>query len=137
MKRRFVCRRVALVTCLVQLVAAAAFADLPVPADLSCSQGEDCRRILVVKSGGLPVNLTGYSYRAQVRASYTDAVPLATFVVDPSQLSMGSITLVLPSAVTTQLAGKTGVWDLQQIDPSGSVSYLVRGAFKCYLSATR
>lgn len=126
---------IALLTFLV--LAGAGGAAVPVPADISCSQGEDCARIVVMKGAGKPLDLTGYGYRAMVRASFNDSAPLAEFVIDSGAAAQGMIRITLPAALTTQLAGKSAVWDLRQTDPSGMVSYPVRGNFKCYWSATR
>jgi hypothetical protein len=114
-----------------------AFAADPQPEDITCSQGEDRSKILVLKASGQPMDLTGYSFRAQLRAGFTDVTPLAELTIDNSGAGEGQLIIMLPAALTAQLAGRTGVWDLKETDPSGMASYPVRGKFKVYWSATR
>jgi hypothetical protein len=113
------------------------FAAVPTPADIVCSQAEDCRQPLLLKAGNYPVDVTGYSYQAQIRASYSDSVPLATFTVDTTGAALGQLVLILPQSVTATLGGKTGIWDLRQTDLDGNATYMVRGNFKCLYSVTR
>jgi hypothetical protein len=126
-----------LIVAALMLAAIGRAGDLPAPGDIICSQGEDCQTQLTFKSNGRADNLNGYQYLAQVRAHYPDTASLASFSVDLSQASSGRVNLVLPAALTSALVGKVGVWDLRQTDPSGNVTYPVRGAFKCVWSATR
>ena len=76
---------------------------------------------LVGQAAGKAADLTGCSYQAMVRGSYSDDTPLAQFVVDTGTLALGTIPITLPAAITSQLAGKVGVWDLRQTDASGLV----------------
>lgn len=125
----------ALLICL--MLCGAAAAGIPVPADITCSQGEDCSRVVVFKAAGIPTDLTGCSYRAMVRANYTDDTPLAEFNVDTSAVARGQVVITLPANLTAQLAGKVAVWDLRQTDGNGLITYPVRGTFRCYWSVTR
>jgi hypothetical protein len=53
---------------------------------------------------GNPVDLTGFSARAAIRAKYEDASPLATFTCNiPAPATNGVVTILLPSNVTTTL----------------------------------
>jgi len=119
------------------LLGSVAFALEPSPVDITCSQGEDCTKVLVLKAGGKPMNLSGYTYRAQIRTAPTDMQPLAEIPIDASALPIGKIFLVLPGTLTNQLGGKVAYWDLRQTDPAGRVSYPMRGKFKCYWAITR
>lgn len=119
------------------LMGSVAFALEPSPVDITCSQGEDCIKVLVLKAGGQPMNLSGYTYRAQIRTTPADIQPLAEIPIDVSALTTGTVLLALPGALTNQLGGKVAYWDLRQTDPSGRVSYPMRGKFKCYWAITR
>lgn len=126
--------RILLALCLVTTAAAN---SIPGSLNLTSYQGERFSKTFVMKDGnGAVMNLTGYSYKAMVRKSYTDTVPLAEFGVTISPVA-GEVTLSLTSVQTTALANTSNMWDLQQTAPDGTVSYLLRGTFRGLYSATR
>ena len=130
-------RRAAIVFLLLTLTVPALALD-PASYDVSIQAGEDYRLTLVMKNmSGHPMNLTGYRYKAQGRTTADAAQPfvnLSSNVTDPAN---GKVVVSLSKAQTTRNAGKAGYWDLQQTDPGGLVSYLIKGVLKIVATVTR
>lgn len=91
---------------------------------------------------GVPIDLTGYTARAQVRpVPASDRVLLS--VSSPSSGIVlggvaGTVTLTFSAAQTAALPhGRVGVWDLLLTSPTGIVTRLAEGAVSCSLSVTR
>lgn len=117
---------------------AASFAGVtPGKLDLNAQQYERFTKTFILKdSNGAVMNLTGYSYKAQIRKGYDTAVAAADFGVTIAPLS-GQVELSLTSAQTGALVGDIFYWDLQQTEPGGNVSYLLKGRFSGNKSATK
>jgi hypothetical protein len=108
----------------------------------------------MVRAGGPPVNLTGFTVRAMLRKTYKDAAPAVfdTTIVSPA--SLGKIELSLPAATTallkpnckdaTQVSFEAKnllfapyVWDLEAIEASGDVWRVLNGLAVVTPEATR
>lgn len=87
-----------------------------------------------VNSGGTPIDLTGWTAAAQVRAKpdSTDVLVTMETVVTPAS----GITVTMTPEDTATLSGSV-VWDLQTTDTSGTVRTLVGGTFTMVLDVTR
>lgn len=131
------------------LFALPVYADSPGALNLTASQGEDFSKTIVIQTCSAwnptytactgtttPMNLTGYTFRAQVRQNYTDAAAFSTFSTSTTPL-IGTVTLRLNRSKTDALANKSAFWDLAMTAPSGDISYLLRGTFTVKYSATR
>lgn len=99
---------------------------------------------------GEPLNLTGYSFRAQCRASKAATDPLFTFTVTPSNQSTvdsrGFILVSLTPTETTNAAASAspeankeqiGVWDFEITEPDGDVTTLWAGGVYVTADVTR
>lgn len=87
----------------------------------------------------IPVNLTGYSAKMQVRAGVNLTVLIELSTVN-SRIVLGGITGKItlnidPADTTTLVAGKY-LYDLKMISPTGFVSYLLEGKFEVYEEIT-
>lgn len=107
--------------------------------DISMQAGEDYRLQLTLKDGnGAAMNLTGYSYRAQFRQAPAPTGALyatySTVMVSPTT---GRLDVRLSKAQTNTNTGRSGVWDLQQTEPGGNVSYILTGKTVVKPTATR
>lgn len=107
--------------------------------DISVQAGEDYRLQLTLKDGaGAPMNLTGYSFKAQSRQAPAPTGALyatySTIVVSPAT---GRLDVRLSKTQTASNSGKSGVWDLQQTDSGGLVTYILRGKSVVMPTATR
>lgn len=93
-------------------------------------------------SAGTPVDLTGYSARAQVRSMHTSATPIVDMTVGGGQLALGgaagTIRILLTDTVTAALpAPFAGVWDLELESGTGVTTRLLAGAATVSPEVTR
>lgn len=65
-------------------------------------------------SDGTPINVTGRTYAAQIRATADATTVLASFTCAISNAAGGVVTATLPAATTAALTPGVGVWDLQE-----------------------
>ena len=116
-----------------------------VECDIIVTQGADCAfafRYSTSTSGTTtPVDLTGWSARAQLRRTWGGEVWLTATHEDAITLTAtGDVVLAIDAATTEDPAWNTrskvtagepqarGVWDLELIDPTGRVTRLVQGS---------
>lgn len=113
--------------------------------DLVISQGSDCsftfQYLTGTGTGGSPIDLTGWSARAQLRA--TASGPLWCTLTSGSGGgitldSAGNVLVTLAHALTAAWGSLDhGVWDLQLTDTAGTVVRLVEGKVTVDHSVTR
>lgn len=111
----------------------------PAIADLNIYAGSDYRLLLTLKdSTGKPLDLRGYSYKAQFRqAPAPTGILYATYSTAFTNISGGGLALKLSRAQTTTNSGKSGIWDLQQTDSGGMIDYILTGKVAVKPTATR
>lgn len=107
-----------------------------------CPQGTTFRRTITYKIDDLPVDLSGYSSRLQVREAYYSTDPL----VNLSSGSIGGITLggsagtiniLIDAEVTAEFPTGNHVYDLEIISPSEYVDRIIEGTFTVTPEVTR
>ena len=77
---------------------------------------------------GVPLNLTGWGIKAQLRAKKKlSAALLADFVIDRSEEATGRIYLALPLSVTAALPGRKGYYDILFTNPGDFSETYVEG----------
>lgn len=109
----------------------------PVCLDLNIRRGDDLVMPLTMRDGaGAPIDLTGRSYTAQIRAT-TDAATALAITVTNTDLPNGLITLSLTDVQTRDNVPRTGVWDLQETDTGGLKSTLIAGKVTAVEDVTR
>jgi Na+/serine symporter len=105
-----------------------------------CPQGSTFRRTLTYTLDEVPVNLTGYSSRLQVREAYYSTDPVVS-LVSGSGITMGgsagTIDILISASVTSQFPTGTHVYDLEIISPSNIVDRLIEGTFNVTPEVTR
>ena len=105
-----------------------------------CPQGSTFRRTLTYTLDEVPVNLTGYSSRLQVREAYYSTDPVVS-LVSGSGITMGgsagTIYILISASVTSGFPTGTHVYDLEIISPSNIVDRLVEGTFNVTPEVTR
>jgi hypothetical protein len=74
------------------------------------------------KTTGSPVNITGRTYRAQIRRSPNDSTILASWTCTITSGSTGVLTLTMSHTVTATLTAGYCVWDLEETTSGGLVS---------------
>jgi hypothetical protein len=114
----------------------------PATYNLELYEGDDFVLPLRLKdTTGAYFALTGYTGKAQIRATAKSDTVLAEFTCtnDPDQsANIGKIVLSLTSAQTTSLAATTNAaWDFQLTDPSGKVRTYLAGAVVVIQEVTR
>ena len=94
----------------------------------------------------IPVNLTGYTARAQIRTAFNSVTSLASWTTENGKIvlggALGTVTLVVPSTETSALwvaglplcgrvdgrsAYLLGYFDIELIPPSAAVRRFVHG----------
>lgn len=81
---------------------------------------------MVLKAGGQPVNLTGYTVLASIWRDEKRREKLADLDVVYVNRTLGSIRLRL-SRSTTRAITRSGFWDLLVIEPGGDADYWLEG----------
>lgn len=112
---------------------------------LAFLQGEDFTQAFTWKQGPVstatPVNLTGYTARAQFRATLADSTVLLTLTTENGGIvlggSAGTITLVVSAAVTAAMTWKAAVFDLEMVAPGGTIRRLMSGTASVSPEVTR
>lgn len=92
-------------------------------------------------SAGNPVDLTGFTARAQVRKTYSTADYLISLTTEDSGITLGgaagTVVLHFTPAKTTPVTAKSGVYDVELVSSDGTVTRLVQGAVDFSPEATR
>jgi len=109
--------------------------------NINCFQGDYLQLTLNVKdASGIPINLSGYEIRGQVRASYgatgifLDLQPVIT------NYSSGIISVIVPSVKSSALPVNEYVYDIERYPsgvPTGNSIKLLKGKFITYPEVTR
>lgn len=99
--------------------------------DIVIEQGAGFRLAITWKdSEGKPVNLTGYTAKAQVRASHKASAALLTFTTADASIVLGGAagTIVLEADhEATEALARGGVWDLKLTPPGKEPVRLLEG----------
>ena len=109
--------------------------------DITCDQGATFSRVITwLDSTGVPVNLTSYTARMQVRAT-VDAASTIFSLTSPSNITLGgsagTITIVISAATTAAATAGDYVYDLELVSSSGIVTRLIQGCFVLDAEVTR
>jgi Na+/serine symporter len=105
-----------------------------------CPQGSTFRRTLTYTLDNLPVNLSGYSSRLQVRQAYYSDDPIISLASGSGITiggSAGTIDILISASATSQFPPGNHVYDLEIISPSNIVDRLIEGTFNVTPEVTR
>lgn len=109
----------------------------PAEQDLVTTRGDNVTvTVTMTTDGTTPINITGRTYAAMVRADYEDSTPAATFTCAITNGANGVLSLTLSSANTLSLNPYNYFWDLQET-ASSVVSTIIAGAFVVLPDVTR
>lgn len=92
-------------------------------------------RVTVKDEVGNPINLTGYTPKAQLRTNY-DAVSAIDFTTTLVSPTAGQVKIYLSSATSSTLVPGPYIWDFQVADPSGEVRTYLTGDVTVYNEVT-
>lgn len=85
-----------------------------VPAPLSFTRGDDYSWSVTITSAGVPVDITGRTYRAQLRE--TPESPTAVDAAVTTTPLEGKVTMTLTAAQTYTMTPGRWWWDVEQTD---------------------
>lgn len=99
------------------------------------------RRMVWRDSANVPVNLTNYTARMQVRASVTSTIVLLELATANGGIvlggALGTIDLKQTAIQTAVYDWKKGVYDLELVSLDGTVTRLMKGAVEVSREVTR
>lgn len=80
---------------------------------------------------GVPINLTGFTARMQVRKKYSDTNALLTLTTETGEITLGgaagTVDLAAPATATEDVTVQCGVYDLELRNAAGVVTRLLQG----------
>lgn len=109
--------------------------------DITADQGATYSVVITYEnSNGTPINLTNYTARMQLRASYASVAAALTLTTENGRITLGgalgTITLTVEAATMETLEAKTYVYDLELVNGS-TVIRLLQGLFVNRPNATK
>ena len=112
-------------------------AGTPGPYDITVQANEDYRLNLTHTANGRPINLTGYQFKLQAKKAAADSAAFVTFSSAVTDPLLGKTSHWLHRGTTAANVRATGIYDLMQIAPDGTVTYKVKGTIKFMETVTR
>lgn len=98
---------------------------------ITIEQGATFRLSLIWKSGGVPVDITGWTARMMVKRRYGDTAPLLSFTTENGAIVLGgaagTVEVTGLATLTDDIPAKPGVWDIELESPTGYVKRLLEG----------
>ena len=109
--------------------------------DITADQGATYSVVITYKnSNGTPINLTNYTARMQLRASYASTTAALSLTTENGRIALGgalgTITLTVAAATMETLEAKTYVYDLELIT-GATIIRLLQGLFVNRPNATK
>jgi hypothetical protein len=106
--------------------------------DLTLYQGATFDRTLEIKdSASAAVDITGYTFAAQIRTSALSGTVAGTFAVAIANASAGRITWEMSSTNTALVPAQQCVYDLEMTKSNGDVVRLLEGFVDVKANVTR
>jgi hypothetical protein len=109
--------------------------------NFTCPQGSTFQSTITYKIDDVPVNLSGYSSRLQVRENH-DATDYIVYLTSSGNgLTMGgsagTIGIFISADTTSSFIDGDHVYDLEIVSPSNIVNRLIEGRFNVTPEVTR
>lgn len=109
--------------------------------NMLCPQGATFFKQITYTIDDVPVNLTGYIARMQVRETYSSPNFIVELTTENGGIALGAalgtIELVIDSADTTLFLPREYVYDLELVSGGGEVYRLIEGKFVVTPEVTR
>ena len=110
---------------------------VPVKQNLVMTRGDTETLVITMKTeANAPIDITGRTYRAQIRASKDAGAIDASFTCTVTNAVAGEITCTILPAVTETLSVGIHYWDLEET-ASGVVSTVLAGSVNVLADVTR
>lgn len=117
----------------------------PAHLDLEVFKGSTFSKLIQWKTGtpAVPVDLTGYKARMQVRRSVNDSTVLDSLTTENSRLAIyapteGRISINIAADISSAYSFTSGVYDLELIAPDDITVYrILEGCFSANPEVTR
>jgi len=110
---------------------------VPADQDLTITRGDTETLVVTITSdGSTPVNITGRTYRAQIRASQDSTTVKASFTCTVTSGANGQVTCTLSATDSATLPVGIAYWDLEET-ASGVVSTILAGNVTVLADVTR
>lgn len=114
---------------------------IPGKYNIICPQGSTFSQQLTYSINTIPIDLTGYTARMQVREKYTSTKKDLTLTTENGGLTLGgaagTININVNATTTAALHAKEYVYDLELVSSSNIVIRLIEGKFIVTPEVTR
>lgn len=110
----------------------------PADQDLIITRGDTETLVVTITSddSGTPINITGRTYRAQIRSSQDSTTVKASFTCTVTNGAAGQVTCVLSATDSATLPVGIAFWDLEET-ASGVVTTILSGNVTVTADVTR
>lgn len=110
---------------------------VPADQDLTITRGDTETLVVTITSDGTtPINITGRTYRAQIRSSQDSVTVKASFTCVVTDGANGQVTCTLSAANSATLGSGVYYWDFEE-NASGVVSTILAGNVTVTADVTR
>ena len=109
----------------------------PADQDLILTRGDTETLVVTITSdGSTPVDITGRTYRAQIRSTQDSTTIKASFTCTVTGGASGQVTCVLSATSSAALSAGLYFWDLEE-NASGVISTILAGNVTVLADVTR
>ena len=109
----------------------------PADQDLTIVRGDtETLVVTMTTDGSTPINITGRTYRAQIRQSQDSTTIKASFTCTVTDAANGVVTCVLAATDSATLPVGLGFWDLEE-NASGVITTVMSGTVTVLADVTR
>lgn len=110
---------------------------VPSTQNLTITRGDTEVVVITMKdSASLPINITGRTYRAQIRVTKDASTQAAGFVCVVTNAAAGEVTCTLTAGVSAGLAAGKYYWDFEE-NNSGIVTTILAGVVTVLADVSR
>ena len=97
---------------------------VPADQDLTITRGDTETLVVNIKADGNVVDITGRTYRAQIRSNQDSTIIKASFTCTVTYGTSGQVTCVLSATSSAALSAGLYYWDLEE-NASGVISTIL------------
>lgn len=109
----------------------------PADQDLTITRGDTETVVVTMTSdGSTPINISGRTYRAQLRSQADSTTIKASFTCTVTSGAAGQVTCILSATDSATLSPGLMFWDLEE-NASGTVSTILSGTVTVLADVTR